>query len=61
MFVRYIMFNHKYKSIFANYTFYPGVKYMIKKETPKFYYTIQNVRVNKKLKGDLYNIFSNDV
>lgn len=54
--IRYIMFKNKYKSIFANYVFYPNVKYMLKNEDEKYYYTILNVRVKKSLINDLYII-----
>ena len=61
MSIKYIVFNRSYRSIFANYTFHPGVKYIIKQETPTFYYTIKNVRIKKVLNGNLYNIFSINV
>lgn len=54
--IRYILFNKKYKSIFANYIFYPGVKYMLKNENSKYYYTIKNVKLSKKLIDDLYEV-----
>ena len=53
--IRYITFNKSYKSIFANYKFYPNVKYRLKDENSKYYFTIKNVRLSKKLEHKLYN------
>lgn len=54
--VRYILFNRIHKSIFANYKFYPNVKYKIKNEDSKYYFTIKNVRLSKTLENSLYTI-----
>lgn len=54
--IQYIMFNRVHKSIFANYKFYPNVKYKVKSENSKYYFTIKNVRLPKRLEHDLYTI-----
>ena len=52
----YIVFNKKYKSKFANYTFYPDIKYKLKGEDDYYYYTIKRVRLAKSLNNKLYSI-----
>jgi hypothetical protein len=52
--IRYITFNRVYKSDYANYKFFPNVKYALKNENSKYYFTIKDVRLSKKLEFDLY-------
>ncbi len=54
--IRYITFNHYYRSKYANYKFIPRVKYMLKGEDSKYYFTIKDVRLPKESEFDLYEI-----
>lgn len=54
--IRYITFNRIHKSIFANYKFYPNVKYRLKDENSNYYFTIKDVRLPKTLENDLYEV-----
>ena len=51
--IRYITFNHYYRSKYANYKFIPRVKYMLKGEDSKYYFTIKDVRLPKESEFDL--------
>ena len=59
--IRYIVFNRPHKSIFANYKFYKNVKYRLKDEDSKYYFTIKNVKLPKKLEYDLYQTYDSIV
>ena len=54
--IRYVTFKKYYKSNYAKYKFIPKVKYMIKDEDNKFYFTIKGVRLPKKSEHTLYNV-----
>lgn len=56
--IRYVTFKKIYKSIFAQYKFYPQVKYKVKGENNEYYFTIKNVKLSKKLEHRLYEINS---
>jgi len=56
--IRYILFKKNYKSIYANYKFLKNVKYMLKGENEKYYFTIKDVRLPKTLEYDVYEVIN---
>lgn len=58
--ITYIIFKKKYHSIFANYTFYKDVKYALKGEDNKYYYTIKGVRLRKSSNHTLFEIYNSN-
>ena len=56
--IRYIIFKKRYKSDYAKYEFIPNVKYVLKGEDFRYYFTIKNVRLPKKFQSNLYEVYS---
>lgn len=57
--IRYVTFKKYYRSDYAQYKFIPRVKYMLKGEDSKYYFTIKKVRLPKSEEWKLYTITSN--
>ena len=54
--MRYVVFKKYYNSRYANYKFFPNVKYMLKDENSKYYFTIKGVRLPKKEEYKIYEV-----
>lgn len=56
--IRYVIFKRYYRNKQTNYKFIPKVKYLIKGEDSKYYFTIKNVKLSKKAEFELYEVHS---
>lgn len=57
--IKYVVFNRNYKCKIKNnnYKLVKNVKYMIKRETIKYYYTINNIKLSKSLINNLFQVY----
>ena len=56
--IRYVTFKKYYKSNYTNYKFIPNVKYRLKGEDSKYYFTIKDVKLPKRAQFKLYEVHS---